>query len=207
MLRHPRAAQSGIRRAMRLPISVAAVAFALILGAPTARADVIYQYTGNFFNTFSGASNPYTTGDYVHGSFSVASALAPNLVGADLSGAILSFVFNDFADEHAAITSAPPGGFYLAPQISTDAAGNITYWRLAFSDGHQTHFISTFSIEGMSGDFNLDVGNANAQNGPAAWNIGSPGTWSSSASTVPEPSGLVLLCTGIAVVGASFRRS
>jgi len=190
-----------------MPISVAAVACALVLGAPTARANVIYEYTGQLFNVFVGASNPYTANDYVHGTFTVASALAPNLVDADLSGTILSFVFNDFADDHAPISSAPPGGFYLTPTVSTDAAGNIIFWRLGFSDGLLTHFISSFSVYGLSADVNLDVGSANAQHGATAWNFGTPGTWSSSASAVPEPSGLVLLCTGVVVVGASLRRS
>jgi len=189
-----------------MPISVAAVACALVFGAPTARANVIYEYTGQLFNTFVGASNPYTASDSVHGTFTVASALAPNLVEADLSGQILSFVFNDFADNHAPITSVFPGGFYLTPTISTDAAGDITFWRLGFSDGLLTHFISSFSINGLSADINLDVGSANAHHGGTAWNLGTPGTWSSSASAVPEPSGLVLLCTGIVVVGASLRR-
>jgi len=191
-----------------MPISVAAVACALVFGAPTARANVIYEYTGKLFDTFVGANNPYTTSDYVHGTFTVANALAPNLVQADLSGQILSFVFNDFADNHAPITSVFPGRFYLTPMISTDAAGDISFWRLGVSDGLLTHFISSFSVNGLSADFNLDLGLVNAQNDAAAWNLGTPGTWSSSsASAVPEPSGLALLCTGIVVVGASLRRS
>lgn len=207
MLHQYRADQSGFRRAFWMPISVAAVACALVFGAPTARANVIYEYTGQLFNTFVGDSNPYTANDYVHGTFTVASALAPNLVEADISGQILSFVFNDFADNHAPITSVFPGGFYLTPMVSTDAAGDISFWRLGFSDGLLTHFISSFSIDGLSADFNLDAGNASAQNGAAAWTLGTPGTWTSSASAVPEPSGLILLCTGIVVVGASLRRS
>ena len=192
-----------------MPISVAAVACALVFGAPTARANVIYEYTGQLFNTFVGASNPYTASDSVHGTFTVASALAPNLVEADLSGQILSFVFNDFAESHAPITSEFLGEYYFKPQISTDAAGGITFWSLGFADRLLTHVISSSHTNRWSGDLKLVVGpsNVSAYDGAARWNFGAPGTWSSRASAVPEPSGLVLLCTGIVVVGASLRRS
>jgi len=188
-----------------MPISVAAVACALAFGAPTARANVIYEYTGEKFTTFI---SPYTANDYVHGTFTVASALAPNLVDVDISAQILSFAFNDFADNHLEINSEASGGYWLTPTISTDASGDISFWSLGFRNGLLTHFISSFNVGGWGADVNagLDVGNVNPYS-VVAWNLGAPGTWSSSASAVPEPSGLVLLCTGVVVVGASLRRS
>ena len=46
--------------------------------APAAKADVIYTYTGDDFNTFSG-SPPLNSSDFTSASFTFASALPDNL--------------------------------------------------------------------------------------------------------------------------------
>jgi hypothetical protein len=67
----------------------------LVLSASTliAHADSIYTYTGHDF-TF--ASAPFTTGDFVSGSFTTTTPLADNLDQATIAPA--SFRFNDGID-------------------------------------------------------------------------------------------------------------
>ena len=59
-------------------IGLACVGLALLLAASpgSARADVVYTYTGN---TFTSTSYPYTTADSVNGSMTFTTALAPDL--------------------------------------------------------------------------------------------------------------------------------
>ena len=178
----------------------------LVFGASAAHATVIYTYTGNTFTDFLGSPNPYTTSDYVHGYFTVATALAPSLTNADISAQVTSFVFHDFADEHLPIDSSVlPAGFFISPWVSTDAGGKLIYWGINVTNGIYTHYITTYSAPGVSQDYNLDLGDLNAQAGPIAWNSDSPGTW----SIVPEPSALVLVSgglLGLMLAGSSRRR-
>ncbi|CAG0955123.1 hypothetical protein MYXO_00438 [Myxococcaceae bacterium] len=179
------------------------MALLLAVVAPSAEGVTIYTYTGNTFTVFSPAPNPYTTSDYVHGSFTTAAPLAPNLDDADVTGLVLSFVFHDFADDHLPIVSGLPAGFFLTPTISTDGSGNITEWVVGITNGLGTHFIVTTSNNGYSADF--DFGDLNAQAGPYAYNSGSPGTW----SITPEPSALLLVSGGLVglTLAGNRRRS
>lgn len=177
---------------------------ALLLATSAAHATV-YTYTGNPFTNFAGAGNPYTTSDYVHGSFTTSVPLDPDLDQVEITGLVTSFLFHDFLDEHLPIDSSIlPAGFFLAPVVTTDGNGDIVYWSINVTDGVFTHYITTFSAPGMSQDVNLDVGDLNAQAGPIAWNISAPGTW----AVTPEPSPLLLCaggCLGLAVRGTRRR--
>lgn len=202
-MRHDPAESDRPRRCARSLSLAAALAATLLFAAPPAPAITIYTYTGNPFTDFSPGTNPYTTSDYVHGWFTTAAPLAANLSAYDITGVVLSWEFNDFADDHLPITSGPPASFYLTDtNVSTDGSGNITTWKIGVTDGYQTHYISTFATNGFASD--LDNGALNAQAGPLAWNINSPGIW----TITPEPSALLLLGSGIlglAIAGTPRR--
>lgn len=174
---------------------------ALLLATSAAHATV-YTYVGNPFTTFA---SPYAAGDYVHGSFSTAAPLGPDLDQFEITGLVTSFLFHDFADNHLPIDSSIlPAGFYLVPVVSTDGNGDIIYWNISVTDGLFTHYITTYSAPGSSQDVNFDVGDLDAHTGPIAWNSSSPGIW----TVTPEPSALLMCtggCIGLAVRGTRRR--
>lgn len=193
------------RSVQSLSFAVALVA-AFIVAAPRAHAITMYTYTGNPFTDFNplGPPNPYTTSDYVHGYFTTAAPLAASLSEYDITGVVLSWAFNDFADDHLPITSGPPAGFYLTDtNVSTDGGGNIIQWKIGVTNGTlPAHYISTYATNGFATD--IDNGDLNAQAGPTAWNVNTPGTW----TITPEPSALLLVgagLAGLAVAGTPQR--
>jgi len=205
-LRHDQARPDRPRRSVRSLSFAAALVAAFTVAAPGARAITIYTYTGNPFTNFSpvGPPNPYTTSDYVHGYLTTAAPLAASLSAYDITAVVLSWEFNDFADNHLPITSGPPAGFYLTDtNVSTDGSGNIVEWKIGVTNGTlPVHYISTFATSGYAAD--IDSGDLNAQVGPMAWNVNSPGTW----TITPEPSALLLLGSGIlglAIAGTPRR--
>ena len=193
-----------IARLRGVCVHILTLGCALFLGSAAAHATT-YTYTGNPFTNFSAGANPYTTSDYVHGSFTTASPLAPNLEEVEITALVTSFLFNDFYDDHMPIDSSIlPAGFFLAPVVTTDGNGDIVYWSINVTDGVLTHYITTFSAPGQSQDVNFDVGDLNAHMGPRAWNNSAPGTW----AVAPEPSALLLCsvgCLGLGVRGNRHR--
>jgi hypothetical protein len=91
------------------------VAASLIGASGTAIAQVTYDYSGSNFDVVSGL---YTTSDSVQGSFTVSSALAANLVQANIVPSTYAF-----SDGVQAITGAG-----CCFSISTNASGQIDGW-------------------------------------------------------------------------------
>jgi hypothetical protein len=91
------------------------VAASLIGASGTATAQVTYDYSGSNFDVVSGL---YTSSDSVQGSFTVTSALAPNLIQASISPSTYAF-----SDGVQAITGAG-----CCFSISTNASGQIDSW-------------------------------------------------------------------------------
>jgi hypothetical protein len=104
--------------------------FALISGfllffaaiTSSAKADVIYTYTGNDFNSFSG-SPPLNSSDFISSSFTFASALPDNLNDVENPGSLLNWSMSDQVD-----TLSDTGGNTLLIFVSTNASGTITGW-------------------------------------------------------------------------------
>lgn len=158
--------------------------FASFLMAQPLLADTTYTYTGKDFTEIEGY---YTTNDFVHGSFTVASPL-----GTDHSGMVnpLSYSFTDGVQ-----TFSTPYGYSPMFDVTTDGSGNITSWDIwvgSFS-GYAQYIAMTPT--GDEGSFGVAGGAANS--------VG--GTWTSSAGVRPTPEPGSLELVGIAALGIAAR--
>jgi hypothetical protein len=92
---------------------------------PTASANVIYSYQGNFYDIVIGSL--YSGGDKKHtGSFTVAAPLPNGLTNPN----VLSFSFNDGVH-----TIDKTNADSFAFNFVADGTGNITAWSLGLTDG------------------------------------------------------------------------
>jgi hypothetical protein len=165
-------------------------------------ADTIYTYTGDPFTGFSSPS-PYTTSDFVSGSFTLSTPLAANL--SDYTITPTSFDFSDGVN-----TATPADTWALGFTVSTDANGNITQWAIGFGLGTSlvpAGQFQTADLGSIVGDFANDFigpsGDEYAGNSVA-------GTRTESTTTdppaTPEPSTITLLGTGLLGLFGIARR-
>src|SRR5216684_868292 len=181
-------------------IPLAMVGIFSLVAAPTAKASVTYTYTGNSFTSINGSIG-VTLSDHISITFSVATALAPNLSCADVErngvGQLLSFSITD------AVHSFGLGPNTQVFCISTSSTGQITQWIVgdfvagAFPFMISTNIPSTGNVHDISaltaGDF------AEIRN--------NPGIWSQGPAPPPAPlppDTLVQICLGKNVPGPNF---
>jgi hypothetical protein len=200
---------------MRLRSLVLSAAL-LVLPLPL-MADTIYTYTGNPFDEFEPAS-PYSTSDFVSGSFTAASPLAANVT--DFTVTPASYTFSDGLQSANNSNSAPTS--FL---VSTNASGDIVSWLLVFElSGNISgaSFIETSDLpvfaNGMpDGAIEEDLGippstslGDSLGSNQSAFNTFDPGTWTVSTTTAaaatPEPASLLLTATGLLGAVATIRR-
>jgi hypothetical protein len=167
----------------------------LVLSASTliAHADSIYTYTGQDF-TF--ATAPFTTGDFVSGSFTTTTPLGDNLDDAFIIPA--SFSFNDGVDT-LNNTNGSVADFF----ISTNASGAIVDWTI---DVFGTAVGELIEITGGPKSAGDDGDLGTAAEGVGANHFSGVFTSSAPTSVTPEPSTLALLGTGILGVAGMMRR-
>ncbi|GAA3749975.1 PEP-CTERM sorting domain-containing protein [Terriglobus aquaticus] len=177
---------------MRLFALAAAVTLSLI--PSLASASTIYNYTGQ---AYSSATTPYTTSEFVTGSFTVDTPLAANLTNGTVTP--VSFSFNDgvqtITDQTAFSSSFG--------DLSTDANGNIIGYYIQIYNLAQG-FIKLSNVGGgLSGDtVRLTVATSGSNTVAGAFQ-----PIAASAAATPEPSGFVLLGTSaLGLVGLVRRR-
>lgn len=154
-------------------------------------ADTVYTYTGNTFTNNIAA--PYSTSNYVRGSFTVASPLAPNTTYTLGTLPLTSFIFTDgidtfsnsfFHDAYGNITLQGP--FTPAVmEVETDGSGNIAHWDLLFPPPPTYPYpqVSLVTADGF-GLLPVDAAGYYSSGGGVYWD---PGTWTVSTALVLKP--------------------
>ena len=170
---------------MRYRISALALGWLLAFAIQPAKADTVYTYTGKPFTIVSA---PYATTDFVSGTLTLATPLAPNLPLSDVTG-IDSLSLSDGVQTLSFAMSPPLESI----KVSTDASGKITGWYV-FLGLSATHYISTQDTPIITADAGSLSSTQQADNDMT------PGVWTSSASTTPEPASLALFAAGLLAV-------
>jgi len=205
---------------MRLLAASVIGSLGLLLAMASPAIAETYVYTGNPYTQV--INPPYTTADFVSGSITLSSALAPNLVNFDAASLITEVIWND-GDRTFHILPETPVNFFEF-QVSTDGAGHIITWDAAFSlIGFQTigtcndpgSILSSLTCTGMSADPFFGLG------GVGDWNalfcnpicdysfvVDNPGSWTSDAAPPPVPTltPLTLALLGILLGASGMRR-
>jgi hypothetical protein len=189
---------------MKNKLSFLLLAAFLLLAGPLAKADTIYTYAGNPL---------YYDGGYVTGSVTLSAPLGDNFSGPVTP---LAYNFANNALPNVTIKSTDPGtgGYFW---FSTNGLGAIENWYVFADESLPPNSLSGETIVTLSlpGENMIDgwvqtiwpVGSSATYN--AGFNFFSPGTWAAGGqdpSPAPEPSSLLLLGSGIALLGRKARK-
>jgi len=192
---------------IRRIVLAATLLFLMLAPFASLQADVTYAYTGLSLgpdppNTFA----PYTSADSVSGYITLSSPLAANLANmTDITGQITAFSYSDGVQTYTQASALGVEDF----KVATDASGAIDAWAIEVG-ADSSHFILScnrdFSLsDGCSPGNGWGIGGAADEvffSPAVAITEGTPGSF----VETPEPSGLLLLGSGLAGMGLRMRR-
>ncbi len=180
-------------------------------------ADTIYTYQGNLFTAIGytrvggGSGLPYTTDDFVSGTFTVSTPLGDSRPFRQLKP--IAFSFSDGVDTLTSNDSF----FNLMFEIGTDATGAISRWNIVMesvkipSPGY--YGIVTENAVLGGNPLITDYGLAPTTPVPGIYDVygvngNDPGTWIMNEPTpsTPEPGSIVLLGSGMVGLVAMIKR-
>jgi hypothetical protein len=172
-----------MRHYNQLGLSILVASGLIALGAAQSTADTIYSYTGNHFTT---AFSPYTTTDFISGSFDLATPLGNNVPLTTITPT--SFSFSDGVLTYLPTT---PGLDFIFT-IQTDATGTPSNWSIlafAFIEPNPCSVLTTINLV-VPGSPPIEDSAGQLIPNPTgrfcallAFNSNSPGTW----TVVPGP--------------------
>ena len=169
-------------------------------GAPLAMANTVtYAYTGSAFTTFGGTDH-CPPECHLSGSFTI-SALPSGLTNAFITPA--SFQFTDGSAVLDNTSPYLPFGF-TSFQVSTNAAGQVVAWNIIL-DAPTVAQMQTYSGPGTPFDETWDAP-LYANFAEVNYTSGAR-TWTSAATSTPEPGALVLLGSGLIGLAGALRRN
>jgi hypothetical protein len=179
------------------------VALSLFLSA--AKADVVYNDTGNDF-TFAQA--PYSTSDFLSASLTFASPLPDNLSYTSEADALISWSVTDQID-----TLDDRNAYIHRANFATNAAGVIVAWDLSV-DNYGVSPTPPIVYELWTSNC-LQYGCASPKDlrglpifegsGENPLNSNSPGTWGEVSVAAPEPVSVALVVIGLAFLLLGWR--
>lgn len=182
----------------------------LILLPGSLRADTIYTYTGNPYNTCYGTyctGGPYALS--VKFDTTLTGSALDNLNLTDITGSISTFSFTDANGLNLNQTNADPSNTKFL--VTTDSSGNITAWDMyAYTPTTAFLALEAASQSIYSRDVAYQYTNHFSTYLGYGFNLGAnPNTWTSSVTTTatPEPSTNLLFGTGILGLLALAARS
>jgi len=185
-------------RSLRLLLLLGTLAFA----ARLAPASTVYFYVGNDFQYADNSAGAWaSTSEYITGWFTVAAPLPAN--------SLLNLTPLDWSLSDGLHTLDPStlnvDSFALT--IFTDANADFSNWSFLAAetgsgvDGTSGMTLATIAFPGMVQDLSSGVF---ADGASTAFNLNSPGVWSS--TTIPEPGTLALAASGAILLLAGLRK-
>jgi len=171
----------------------------------SARANVIYTYTGNPFTTVQA---PYTTADRVTATMTLPNPLAANLSNVDVTANLVSLSMSDGVQTLDLANPGPGTNPFIIAEFSTDSSGNITAWGVQITTSVMTDPTSTVGVGILthSGPSIKVIDDGIEEAPPPTGSVSgvvrnAPGVW----TLVPEPGTVTLLAIGLFAMACLTR--